>query len=91
MSAKRKLLRSRRRGYADVVTALVEKALATASGWQQDAAPPLLTPFESTHPNRAHHWHWHSDGTAINPVLERAMRDALSGMEANVAERRTER
>jgi hypothetical protein len=50
------------------------------SGHPTDSEPPEpLTPFETTHPNRAHHWAWHSDGSPLDPATEEQLRAILGG------------
>lgn len=48
----------------------ITATLQDLTGYPRDA-PNIepLTPFETTHPNRVHHWVWHSDGSPIDPRL----------------------
>ena len=49
------------------------------TGYPRDA-PPIepLTPLDTTHPNRVHHWAWHSDGSPIDPGISSSMQNVLS-------------
>ena len=49
------------------------------TGYPEERDPPEpLTPLEVTHPNRAHHWAWNSDGSPLDPEFEKALRAFLT-------------
>lgn len=61
------------------VLGLVVAEVQERSGHPTHLDPPeSLTPFETTHPNRAHHWAWHGDGSPLDPDHEAQLRALLS-------------
>ena len=54
--------------------------ICTMTGYPQEQPPDPITPFESTHPNETLHWHWHDDGSELDPGVARMLRRAIESL-----------
>lgn len=60
----------------------IVESVVMHSGAPDGTGPDPVIPMEETHPNAAHHWCWHNDGSPVSEQALTLLRETLRAIEA---------